>query len=576
MKKNQRKTIKGILLIPLILLGIASMSSNVISTYRIKDVNNRAARILDEDIKRLDDLEDVQTLTKSVHQQLFSNVKLAYMAKDLEIDDVNYTKKLLKEAMQSVEENVAKKQQEEITPLQTQYTVLETGIEKVIASLKEAKIQEAASVLSGEIQEAVDSIQSISQKLIDGEREQINEKRESLYSVYMNARRINGLTFLVVVILLAWTFYCIFAYILKPILNMKTELNQIIGKIEAKEGDLTKRIAVSSEDEIAQLGMGLNLFLEKLQGILGMLKEHSGKMHQVSEEVFESVQHSNQNVSELSALTQELSATMEEVGSSSQVINEHTAHAHDQVVEFATRSEHINSYAVSMKERAERLEITANETMQQANEKIAQMLDVLHQAIEDSKSVEKVNTLTQDILSISSQTNLLALNASIEAARAGESGRGFAVVADEISQLADSSRETANHIQQVNQIVISAVNHLAQEASQLVEYLNESILKDFERFVQTGTQYKGDADFVEQEMKSFAVESKQLEGVMSEIANSIHSITSSIDEGVKGIVGAAGSTQVLSTDVEMIATRMEDNQEIAKALQEEVSVFSVI
>lgn len=136
MKKNQRKTIKGILLIPLILLGIASMSSNVISTYRIKDVNNRAARILDEDIKRLDDLEDVQTLTKSVHQQLFSNVKLAYMAKDLEIDDVNYTKKLLKEAMQSVEENVAKKQQEEITPLQTQYTVLETGIEKVIASLK--------------------------------------------------------------------------------------------------------------------------------------------------------------------------------------------------------------------------------------------------------------------------------------------------------------------------------------------------------------------------------------------------------------------------------------------------------
>ena len=114
-----------------------------------------------------------------------------------------------------------------------------------------------------------------------------------------------------------------------------------------------------------------------------------------------------------------------------------------------------------MKANAEKIESDARYNMVQTGEKVGNILDVLNKAIEDSKSVDQVNNLTNDILNISSQTNLLALNASIEAARAGEAGKGFAVVADEIRQLADSSRETANKIQSINSVVVAAVNNLS-------------------------------------------------------------------------------------------------------------------
>lgn len=112
------------------------------------------------------------------------------------------------------------------------------------------------------------------------------------------------------------------------------------------------------------------------------------------------------------------------------------------------------------------------------SKKIADTLrEGLQASVENSRSVDAIQQLTDDILAISSQTNLLALNASIEAARAGEAGKGFAVVADEIRQLAYNSRNTANSIQEISSQVMMAVKNLADASEKLLTFVDTDVSK---------------------------------------------------------------------------------------------------
>ena len=156
---------------------------------------------------------------------------------------------------------------------------------------------------------------------------------------------------------------------------------------------------------------------------------------------------------------------------------------------IAEKTDELTGYTKDMKAHAQSMESVARTNMESTDRKVSEILEVLQKAIEDSNSVKQVNSLTNDILNIASQTNLLALNASIEAARAGEAGRGFAVVAREISQLAAASQEAANNIQRINAVVTNSVNNLSDNANGLVSYINDSILPEFERFVESGVEY---------------------------------------------------------------------------------------
>ena len=211
--------------------------------------------------------------------------------------------------------------------------------------------------------------------------------------------------------------------------------------------------------------------------------------------------------------------------------------------------------------------------MESTDRKVSEILEVLQKAIEDSNSVKQVNSLTNDILNIASQTNLLALNASIEAARAGEAGRGFAVVASEISQLAAASQEAANNIQRINAVVTNSVNNLSDNANDLVSYINDSILPEFERFVESGVEYNDKASFIEGTMTDFKEKTDSLKQSMLEISSSINTISHAINEGVNGVVSAADSTQLIVEDMDNISHKMDENYEIADSLKKETSIF---
>ena len=201
------------------------------------------------------------------------------------------------------------------------------------------------------------------------------------------------------------------------------------------------------------------------------------------------------------------------------------------------------------------------------------ILSALKKAIEDSKSVEQINGLTNEILSISSQTNLLALNASIEAARAGEAGKGFAVVADEIRQLADSSRETASNIQNINNLVTVAVKELIENSNTIVDYINDTVLPDYDGFVSSGQQYKDDATHVNEIVEQFNGMSGNLRQLVHEIVDAINGIASAIEESTNAVSTAAMNTNDLVKEIEGIHDEMEHNKEVAKQLKAQTEIF---
>lgn len=364
------------------------------------------------------------------------------------------------------------------------------------------------------------------------------------------------------------------AEIAKPLERMKNELNEIVDGIKNNAGDLTKRVTTVGRDEIGQLGRGVNVFIDTLQEIMKQIKDSTDSLNNIVGNVISKVGTANDDSNNISAVMEELSASMEEVASTITNIETNTTDVDSDIVELDSSSQELLDYAVDMHKRAEELEHKAVANKQSTSDVVNEIIGKLQSAIEGSRSVERVNELTDEILNISSQTNLLALNASIEAARAGDAGRGFAVVASEISKLAESSRTAANNIQTINNMVVEAVKELTGSADQIVSYINDNILPDYDDFVNSGKQYNEDAVHVNVTVNSFNEMSSKIRKLMTEITDSIRGISTAIDESANGVSSAALNTGDVVKDIVAIASEMDNNKDIADMLGTQARRFT--
>lgn len=574
MNNGKRKTsVRNMILIPVIVLGLVAIISNLMSVTSLLSVNRSASTISDQYLVGVQELSSIETASEEIHTLALSHIVATDFNTMIEVvRDIEDRETALEQEIADYEKYVAS-DMADYEALKNDYIAYKNEVRSILAFSANSNIVAAYACANGELKSSAAAMSADISALNASITQAANGQRASLSSVYMKSVVISVIFIVVCLIALGTTIVIVANYIIHPIVNAAKELDGIIKDIENEEGDLTRRIPITSNDEIAELAYGINSFMETLQKIFGLITKNSGEMEQVVAEVLKSVRTSNDSASDLSAVTEELSAAMQEVSNSANAINSNAESVNSEVNEMAELSLEINNYSKTMKAHAVEMEQSARANMEQTSVKVSGILDVLNQAIEDSKSVDQVNSLTNDILNISSQTNLLALNASIEAARAGEAGRGFAVVASEISQLADSSRVAANHIQDINKVVTDAVHNLAGNANTLVEYMQEFILPEFEKFVEEGEQYRDNASYIESSMDSFAGKTEELKGMIAEIAGSISSITEAINEGVKGVAGAAESTQTLVYDMDNITNRMDVNQRIAGDLQKETSIF---
>lgn len=572
--KGKKKLSTKLILIPVFVVGFVSVISSGLSLKNLSKVNDAASQIVDTSMVGTEMLNDIEMETVNIHTLALAHIISTDLSSMIDIvSEVRNHEEKLKQLLDDYNPYVTLETKRNYRIICENYTSLVKECGNVMAYSAAGKSEEAYKTANGSIAKYSNNIE----KAISSMREHVNsvtqEERKSLESTYRASVVTCTFTIAVSIIALLFVVFAVVTMVIKPLLRTQKEINGIIVNIDNKKGDLTQRVTPINNAEVDAVGKGINVFMTKLQAIFKAVVTNSARMERVVDDVRQSVQTSNSSVSDLSALTEELSATMQDISENASVINTNTDNVAKEVELIAEKTDELTGYTKDMKAHAQSMESVARTNMESTDRKVSEILEVLQKAIEDSNSVKQVNSLTNDILNIASQTNLLALNASIEAARAGEAGRGFAVVASEISQLAAASQEAANNIQRINAVVTNSVTNLSDNANGLVSYINDSILPEFERFVESGVEYNDKASFIEGTMTDFKEKTDSLKQSMLEISSSINTISHAINEGVNGVVSAADSTQLIVEDMDNISHKMDENYEIADSLKKETSIF---
>ncbi len=399
----------------------------------------------------------------------------------------------------------------------------------------------------------------------------IRKEQQVMYSRTINTSILGAVAIFVII----GINQILFQYnVIRPIKKSSRELHLMIEDINANKGDLKARITTRTRSELSILVGGMNDFLETLQNIIHKVSESTQAISRSNGQIVTMVSTANMNITESSAALEELSANMEVVSDTTGGIQNTIGEVKAQVDVLWNEANHGSEKAVKVSDDARAMKDHVMEVKSITVKKVGEITALLNRSIQNSEKVSRINTLSETILNIANETTLLSLNASIEAARAGEAGRGFAVVASEINSLAETSQKTAKNIQHINQEVIETVRDLAENTSEVLEYINNNVLKDYDQFVEAMDEYVHNMEEFYSILQNFSNSSKGLNDSMGNMIDSVGFITNAVGEGSAAMDVSAENAASLVDKMNEVQNAVNVCQEVSGVLEQEIKHFA--
>ena len=559
----------------IIVLALISIISLGFMANSMTTITESSQDVMNNEVEKINLIHSIYENYLDIYMNVYAHVNAKLLrTMDRRAEDVADSRAKMWESMEAYKAKINSEETGKVyAALESRLVSFDGIVDNVIETSRQGDKERANNLISNNLGMLNNVIDNSMNDLLEFSSQELDDSK-----AYLQGKTNDAYVVIVVVVILlivAAVLVLVVAnhVIVVPIQKIAQVINRMIEDIHNNKGNLNERVPVQTKDEIATLARGVNEFIDILQGVIGGVISCSEEINRQQLNVNEVVEETNQNASDTSATMEELAASMEEVSSTVGYVSDNTREAEVSVGEVVDKAVNGTKFAEEIRSRAEELRKLAQDSRATANSMIQGFDVTLNASIEDSRQIEKISNLTGDILGIASKTNLLALNASIEAARAGEAGKGFAVVAEEIRQLADSSKETAGNIQQISESVVAAVMTLAENAGNLVKFINDRVMPDYEILERTGEQYLNDSITIDQMMSEMRESMENIGSVMRTVAESNENITNNVRESAQGVGGVVDNAAALAENMKNIIKALDQVSDVVSHLSEQTACF---